>query len=232
MFSTRVPRYPGRRSDGHSIGFTDIDDRGQEALELAFETSLTGKAGTRRVIKDRRGHIIEDIESIRQPQHGAKLTLSVDTRIQHIAFRELKNAVANHRAKAGGIVVLDARTGEVLAMANLPSYNPNNRGKLDPRRMRNRAVTDLFEPGSTLKPFTAAVALETGKVRPETIIQTAPGHMTIGNRTITPRTHGAPVTPSFRSRQSARPIGAVAAAETLLSLSGRWFRTQPPSCFP
>ena len=135
----------------HLIGFTDIDDKGQEALELAFESDLTGKPGSRRVIKDRRGHIIEDVESIRKPQDGAKLALSIDARIQYLAFRELKNAVVEQRAKAGGIVVLDAQTGEVLAMANLPSYNPNNRGKLDPRRTRNRAVTDLFEPGSTLE---------------------------------------------------------------------------------
>lgn len=176
--------YPAGEMMAHLIGFTDIDDRGQEALELAHEEKLTGKAGSRRVIKNRRGDIIEDVESIRQPQHGAKLALSVDARIQHLAFRELKDAVAEHRAKAGGIVVLDAQTGEVLAMANLPTYNPNNRVKFDPTRARNRAVTDLFEPGSTLKPFTAAVALEAGKVKPDTVIQTAPGYLTIGNRTI------------------------------------------------
>lgn len=176
--------YPAGEMMAHLIGFTDIDDRGQEALELAHEEKLTGKAGSRRVIKNRRGDIIEDVESIRQPQHGAKLALSVDARIQHLAFRELKDAVAEHRAKAGGIVVLDAQTGEVLAMANMPTYNPNNRVKFDPTRARNRAVTDLFEPGSTLKPFTAAVALEAGKVKPDTVIQTAPGYLTIGNRTI------------------------------------------------
>ena len=176
--------YPAGDVMAHLIGFTDIDDKGQEALELAFDSDLTGKAGARRVIKDRRGHIIEDVDSIRRPQDGAKIALSIDARIQYLAFRELKSAVLEHRAKAGGIVVLDARTGEVLAMANLPSYNPNNRGKLDPKRMRNRAVTDLFEPGSTLKPFTAAAALEAGIVKAETVIQTAPGHLMIGNRTI------------------------------------------------
>lgn len=176
--------YPAGEMMAHLIGFTDIDDKGQEALELAYEGRLVGKAGSRRVIRNRRGDIIEDVESIRQPQHGAKLALSVDARIQHLAHRELKETIAEHRAKAGGIVVLDAQTGEVLAMANMPTYNPNNRVKFDPTRTRNRAVTDLFEPGSTLKPFTAAVALEAGKVRPETIIQTAPGYLTIGNRTI------------------------------------------------
>ena len=229
--------YPAGEVMAHIIGFTDIDDRGQEALELAFETSLTGKAGTRRVIKDRRGHIIEDIESIRQPQHGAKLTLSIDTRIQYLAFRELKNAVTDHRAKAGGIVVLDARTGEVLAMANLPSYNPNNRGKLDPRRMRNRAVTDLFEPGSTLKPFTAAVALEVGKVRPETIIQTAPGHMTIGNRTIhDAHPHGALTVTQVIQKSSnigAAKMALLLPAETMWGLLKQvGFGTQPQSGFP
>lgn len=176
--------YPGGEVMAHLIGFTDIDERGQEALELAFDSTLTGKSGSRRVIKDRRGHIIEDIEGVREPQHGAKLTLSIDARVQYLAHRELKKAVADHRAKAGGIVVLDAQTGEVLALTNLPTYNPNNRGKVDPNRTRNRAVTDLFEPGSTLKPFTAAAALEAGVVRADTVIQTAPGQLTIGNRTI------------------------------------------------
>jgi cell division protein FtsI (penicillin-binding protein 3) len=176
--------YPGGEVMAHLIGFTDIDERGQEALELAFDSTLTGKPGSRRVIKDRRGHIIEDIEGVREPQHGAKLTLSIDARVQYLAHRELKKAVADHRAKAGGIVVLDAQTGEVLALTNLPTYNPNNRGKVDPNRTRNRAVTDLFEPGSTLKPFTAAAALEAGVVRADTVIQTAPGQLTIGNRTI------------------------------------------------
>lgn len=176
--------YPAGEVTAHVLGFTDIDDKGQEAIELAFNHALTGKPGSRRVIKDRLGHIVEDVESIREPQHGAKLQLSIDTRLQYLAFRELKRAVTDHRAKAGGIVVLDAHTGEVLAMANIPTYNPNNRGRLDPRRTRNRAVTDLFEPGSTLKPFTAAVALEAGVVKPGTVIQTAPGRLTIGRRTI------------------------------------------------
>jgi cell division protein FtsI (penicillin-binding protein 3) len=184
--------YPAGEVMAHLIGFTDIDDKGQEALELAFDGDLTGKPGTRRVIKDRRGHIVEDIDSIRKPQDGQKLALSIDARVQYLAFRELKQAVADNRAKAGGVVVLDTQTGEILAMANLPTYNPNNRSKVDPTRTRNRAITDLFEPGSTLKPFTAAAALDVGNVRPETIIQTAPGYMTIGNRTIRDaHAHGA-----------------------------------------
>jgi cell division protein FtsI (penicillin-binding protein 3) len=176
--------YPAGEVTAHLIGFTDVDGKGQEALELAFENQLAGQPGSRSVIKDRLGQIVEDVESIRAPQNGQTLRLSIDARIQYLAYRELKNAVAAHRALAGGIVVLDATTGEVLAMANVPSFNPNNRGKMDPKRTRNRAVTDLFEPGSTLKPFTAAAALEAGTVRPESVIQTAPGELTIGNRTI------------------------------------------------
>ncbi|HKA42433.1 MAG TPA: penicillin-binding protein 2 [Burkholderiales bacterium] len=176
--------YPGGEVMAHLIGFTDVDDKGQEALELAFEADLAGKPGSRRVIKDRLGRIVEDVESIRTPQNGRTVRLSIDARIQYLAYRELKSAVAAQRARAGGIVVLDVTDGEVLAMANVPSYNPNNRGKLDPRRARNRALTDLFEPGSTLKPFTVAAALEAGTVTPESVIQTAPGELTIGDRTI------------------------------------------------
>ena len=176
--------YPAGEVTAHLIGITDVDGRGREALELAFEGELAGRAGSRRVIKDRLGQIVEDMESIRAPQNGRTLALSIDARIQYLAYRELKAAVAAHRARAGSIVVLDAATGEVLAMVNAPSFNPNNRDSFDPRRARNRAVTDLFEPGSTLKPFTAAAALEAGTVRPESIIQTAPGQFAIGNRVI------------------------------------------------
>jgi cell division protein FtsI (penicillin-binding protein 3) len=229
--------YPGGEVMAHLIGFTDIDERGQEALELAFDSTLTGKAGSRRVLKDRRGHIIEDIEDVREPQHGAKLTLSIDARIQYLAHRELKKAVTDHRAKAGGIVVLDAQTGEVLALTNLPTYNPNNRGKMDPNRTRNRAVTDLFEPGSTLKPFTAAAALEAGVVRAETIIQTSPGQLTIGNRTIRDaHPHGA-----LSVMQVIQKSSNIGAAKMALSLPSQtlWnlfrnvgFGVVPESGFP
>ena len=229
--------YPAGEVTAHLIGFTDVDDKGQEALELAFESDLSGKAGSRRVIKDRRGHIVEDVESIRKPQNGAKLALSIDARIQYLAFRELKNAVTDHRAKAGGIVVLDTQTGEVLAMANLPSYNPNNRGKLDPRRTRNRTVTDLFEPGSTLKPFTAAAALEAGVVKPGSVIQTSPGHMTIGNRTI----HDAHPHGALTVSQVIQKSSNIGAAKMALSLPAQtmWtlfnqvgFGAVPDSGFP
>jgi cell division protein FtsI (penicillin-binding protein 3) len=229
--------YPAGEVMAHLIGFTDIDDKGQEALELAFDSDLTGKAGSRRVIKDRRGHIVEDIDSIRLPQDGQKLPLSIDARIQYLAFRELKAAVAENRARAGGVVVLDAQTGEILAMANLPTYNPNNRSKVEPARTRNRAVTDLFEPGSTLKPFTAAAALEAGNVKPETIIQTAPGYLTIGNRTI----HDAHPQGALTVSQVIQKSSNVGAAKMALSLPAEtlWtffksvgFGTVPNAGFP
>jgi cell division protein FtsI (penicillin-binding protein 3) len=176
--------YPAGEVTAHLIGFTDVDGKGQEALELAFESEIAGRPGSRRVLRDRLGRIVEDVESIRTPQDGRTLRLSIDAKIQYLAYRELKAAVAAHRARAGGIVVLDVTTGEVLAIANVPSFNPNNRDRLDPRRTRNRAVTDLFEPGSTLKPFTVAAALEAGVVKPESVIETAPGYLAIGNRVI------------------------------------------------
>ena len=176
--------YPAGEELAHVIGFTNIDDEGQEALELALEDELRGTPGSRRVLRDRKGRIVEDLDDIRAPKHGARITLTIDAKIQHLAFRELKKAMAEHRAKAGGIVVLDAQTGEVLAMANFPTYDPNQRALVDPARMRNRTVTDLFEPGSTLKPFTVATALELGVVTPATVIDTAAGQLTIGKATI------------------------------------------------
>ena len=176
--------YPAAEVTAHVVGVTGVDDNGQEGIELAYQDWLTGKAGSRRVIKDRLGHVVEDIESIRAPQQGRELALSIDQRIQYLAFRELKSAIALNEAKAGSLVVLDVSTGEVLALANWPTYNPNNRDTLKVGRSRNRAVVDLFEPGSTLKPFTVAAALESGLVSPGSMIDTQGGHYTIGNRTI------------------------------------------------
>ncbi|HSF48914.1 MAG TPA: penicillin-binding protein 2 [Burkholderiales bacterium] len=176
--------YPAGEVTAHLIGFTGIDDNGQAGLELALEPALVGEAGSRRVIRNRLGHVIEDVESIRPPKPGRNLALSADSRIQYIAYRELNAAVAAHRAKGGGIVVLDARTGEVLALANSPSFNPNNRASLTFERARTRAVTDLFEPGSTLKPFTVAAALDAGIVKPDSAISIAPGMLKVGKRTI------------------------------------------------
>ena len=176
--------YPGGEITAHVLGFTGVDDGGQEGVELAHEATLGGKAGSRRVIKDRLGHIVEDIESIRAAQDGVDLQLAIDGKLQSLAYGVLKSAVEANHAKAGGIVAIDVRTGEILALANVPSYNPNNRAKLSGAQVRNRVITDLFEPGSTLKPFTIALALESGKVSPSTRIPTAPGTLAIGGYTI------------------------------------------------
>jgi cell division protein FtsI (penicillin-binding protein 3) len=176
--------YPGGEVTAQAVGFIDVDGHGQEGVELAYEDLLAGRAGTRRVIKDRRGEIVEDLAGSRPAEHGRDLVLALDSRIQSLAFHRLRDAVRQHRARAGGIVVLDVRTGEVLAIANLPTYNPNNRSKLSGGALRNRAVVDIFEPGSTLKPLTIAAALEAGKVTPNTRISTAPGTLTIGPATI------------------------------------------------
>jgi len=176
--------YPAGEVTSHLLGFTDVDDRGQEGIELAFQDWLAGKPGSRRVIKDRLGRVVEDAESVRAPIEGRDLALSIDRNLQYLAYRELRSAVVDHRAKAGGIVVVDAVTGEILALANVPAFNPNNRSQRDANRARNRAVTDLFEPGSTLKPFTVAAALEARVVRPDTLLDTAPGYLTIGSATI------------------------------------------------
>jgi cell division protein FtsI (penicillin-binding protein 3) len=176
--------YPAGETLSHVIGFTDVDDNGQEGLELAYQDWLAGRPGSRRVIRDRLGRVVEDVESIRAPQEGRDMQLSIDLKLQYLAYRELKAAVNLHQAKAGGILVLDVRTGEVLALANVPTYNPNNRAHYDAVRARNRAITDLFEPGSTLKPFTVAAALESGAFRADTVIATAGGSLTLGPATI------------------------------------------------
>ncbi len=176
--------YPAGEVMAHVVGFTGIEDNGQEGIELAAQERLAGVAGSRKVIKDRKGRIVEDVESLRAPRDGQEVTLSLDQRLQFLAHRELKAAVEANKAKAGSLVILDAKTGEVLALVNQPDYNPNNRANLSGKQTRNRSVTDLYEPGSTLKPFTIAAALDSGVVKPDTTIQTAPGTFTIGNSTI------------------------------------------------
>ena len=175
--------YPAGEVAAHVVGFTSIDDDGQEGVELAFQKWLSGKPGSRRVIKDRQGHIVEDLEAVKVPQDGHDLALSIDRKIQYLAYRELAHAVETHKAKAGSAVVLDAKTGEVLAMVNLPSYNPNNPVNLS-GRSRNRAITDIFEPGSTLKPFSIAAALDLGTFESDTLVQTAPGYFRVGSATV------------------------------------------------
>jgi cell division protein FtsI (penicillin-binding protein 3) len=172
--------YPMGEVSGHLLGYTNVDDVGQEGLELAHDVILRGAPGSKSVIKDRIGNIIADVGGVREPRPGQDLVLSLDQRIQYLAYRELKTAVNKHQAKAGTAVVLDVRTGEVLAMVNQPTYNPNNRAALGGDAARNRAVTDLFEPGSTIKPFTVAQALQEGVVQPDTIMDTSPGTMQVG----------------------------------------------------
>lgn len=177
-------QYPEGEAAAHVVGFTNVEDRGQEGVELAFNKQLAGKNGSRRVIKDRLGRVVEDVRDVIPPVDGPDLQLSIDSKVQFFAYEKLREAVQQHKAKAGSAVVLDVQTGEVLALANYPSYNPNRRVNLSGEQLRNRALTDSFEPGSTMKPFIAALALEKGMVKPSTPIQTAPGRITIGGSTI------------------------------------------------
>jgi cell division protein FtsI (penicillin-binding protein 3) len=172
--------YPQGEVMAHMVGFTNVEDVGQEAMELAQQKALAGATGSRRVIKDRLGHIVEDLELSREPHDGRDLTLSVDSKLQYIAFNSIKNAVDKFHAKAGAAVVLDVHTGEVLALANWPSYDPNDRRGLTGEQLRNRVITDTFEPGSTLKPFMVALALDKGRVTPDTLFDTGNGRMMIG----------------------------------------------------
>jgi cell division protein FtsI (penicillin-binding protein 3) len=176
--------YPASEVTGHLIGFTDIDDEGQEGLELAFNHWLAGESGAKRVLKDRLGRSIENVASIRPPHHGKDLRTSIDLRLQYLAYRTLKAAIKTHSARSGSIVVLDVKTGEVLAMVNQPTYNPNDRSQFAAERYRNRAITDIFEPGSSLKPLVVAAALESGQYRPSSIIDTAPGFIVVGPKKI------------------------------------------------
>ena len=176
--------YPAGEVAGHLIGFTDIDDDGQEGLELAFNHWLAGEMGAKRVLKDRHGRSVENVESIRPPHHGKELRTSIDLRIQYVAYRTLKSAIQTHSAESGSIVVLDVQTGEVLAIVNQPTYNPNDRSQFTAERYRNRAITDIFEPGSSIKPLVVAAALESGEYRPSSVIDTAPGYVVVGPKTI------------------------------------------------
>ncbi len=176
--------YPHNEAFAQVLGMANIDDIGQEGIELAQNGWLGGKAGKRKVIVNRRGEVVEDVASVEPPQEGRDVQLSIDQRLQFLAYQALADAVVEHKAKAGSAVVLDAQTGEILALTNYPSFNPNVRTTYTKDRARNRALTDTFEPGSTMKPFTMATALERGLVRPDSIVATAPGTLTIGNRTI------------------------------------------------
>lgn len=180
--------YPAGVIAGHVVGFTNIDDRGQEGLELAYDDWLRAVPGKKRVLKDRFGNIVETVESVSLSLAGKDLIVSIDRRIQYMTYRALKQAVEKHKAQSATAVVVDIRTGEVLAMANYPGFNPNNRAYLRSSLFRNRAITDVFEPGSTMKPFTIAAAIESGRYTARSIINTTPGTLRIGQKTI--RDHG------------------------------------------
>jgi len=177
-------QYPEGEAAAHVVGFTNVEDLGQEGMELTFNTELGGRNGSRRVIKDRMGRVVEAVGEQIAPVDGRDLQLSIDSKVQFFAYQTLKEAVLLHKAKAGSVVVLDVQTGEVLALANYPSYVPDKRQNLSGEQLRNRALTDSFEPGSTMKPFIIGLAMDTGRVTAQTAIQTAPGRMSIGNSTI------------------------------------------------
>ncbi len=208
--------YPDGDVTAHLLGFTGVDDKGQEGIELAFNHQLSGVDGSRRVLKDRLGNIIEGVESIRAPQEGQDITLSIDRNIQYLAYRELTAAVIANRAKAAAAVVLDAKTGEVLAIVNQPTYNPNNRTKnMQAGLTRNRVVTDIFEPGSTMKPFTAGFAIESGRFKPNTLIDTEGGKLSIGPAVI----HDAHPEGSLTVAQVIQKSSNVGAAKMALTLA-------------
>ena len=206
-------KYPEGEAAAHVVGFTNVEDRGQEGIELAFQKDLAGKDGTRRVIKDRLGRVVEDVGDSIAPVDGRDIGLTVDSKVQFFAYQRIRDAVAAHKAKAGSVVVLDAQNGEVLALANFPSYVPGDRKNLTGAQLRNRALTDTFEPGSTMKPFVAAWAMESGRVRPDTVIQTAPGRMQITGSTITDAHPHGNLTVSQVIQKSSN-VGAVRMAMT------------------
>jgi cell division protein FtsI (penicillin-binding protein 3) len=174
--------YPAGEVAGHVVGFTTIDDKGQEGLELGFDQLLNGEDGAKRVIQDMQGRYVENVESIRAPRPGRDLVTSIDLRIQYLAYRELKSAMQEYRARAGSVIVIDVDTGEVLAMVNQPSYNPNDREQLKAGLYRNRAATDIFEPGSSIKPFIMTAALASGQYRMDSVVDTSPGFLKVGNK--------------------------------------------------
>ena len=206
--------YPEGESTAHIVGLTNVDDSGQEGMELAYNLWLAGQSGVKEVIKDRKGHIISNVKVIKQAKQGRDLVLSIDHRIQYLAYQSLKETMDRFKAKSGSVVVLDAKTGEVLAMVNQPSYNPNNRPKVHDGRYRNRAETDIFEPGSVMKPFTIALGLESGKYTADTKIDTNPGWMRIGGYRIKDDLNYGVVTLTQLLQKSSN----IAAAKILLSL--------------
>ena len=207
-------KYPEGETIAHIVGFTNVEDKGQEGIELTFNQALSGKAGSRRVIKDRLGRVVEGVGEQVPPVDGQDIQLSVDSKVQFFAYQKLRDAVIARKAKAGSVVVLDAVTGEVLALANYPSYVPDKRQNLTGEQLRNRAVTDTFEPGSTMKPITVAMALEAGRIKPQTLIDTGPGRLNIGGFTISD-THNYGMLTVEGVIQKSSNVGALKIAQKL-----------------
>jgi cell division protein FtsI (penicillin-binding protein 3) len=230
-------QYPEGEAAAHVVGFTNVEDKGQEGMELAFEKELAGRTGSRRVIKDRLGRVVEDVGEQSPPVDGRDLQLSVDSKVQFFAYQKLRDAVLENKARAGSVVVLDAHTGEVLALANYPSYSPGKRQNLSGEQLRNRALTDVFEPGSTMKPFTVGLAMETGRVTAQTPIQTAPGYVVIGGARISD-SHAHGVLTVQQVIQKSSNIGTLKIAlqmqprEMWELFSGAGFGQKPQITFP
>lgn len=200
-------RYPESEAAAHVVGFTDIEDKGQEGIEYAFQRQLQGNAGSRGVVKDRLGRIVEDLGDAVDPRDGRDVELTIDSKVQALAYQRIRDAVIEHKAKAGSVVVLDAQSGEILALANYPSYVPGERKNLSGNQLRNRAITDVFEPGSTVKPFVVGRALEDGLVRPETVLDTHP--FKVGPLTVNDGEHGHPALSVSQIIQKSSNVGTV-----------------------
>lgn len=230
-------QYPEGESAAHVVGFTNVEDQGQEGIELAFNKDLGGKPGSRRVIKDRLGRVVEDVGEQVPPMDGRDIELSIDSKVQFFAYQRLREAVIANKAKAGSVVVIDSSTGEVLALANYPSYQPDRRQNLSGEQLRNRALTDTFEPGSTMKPITVGMALEAGRITPQTIIDTSPGRLTITGSTITD-THNYGVLTVEGVIQKSSNVGATKIAQRMSphemwdTYSALGFGQKPQISFP
>src|SRR5450830_1554001 len=230
-------QYPEGESAAHVVGFTNVEDQGQEGIELAFNKDLGGKPGSRRVIKDRLGRVVEDVGEQIPPMDGRDIELSIDSKVQVFAYQRLREAVIANKAKAGSVVVIDSSTGEVLALANYPSYQPDKRQNLSGEQLRNRALTDTFEPGSTMKPITVGMALEAGRITPQTIIDTTPGRLTITGSTITD-THNYGVLTVEGVIQKSSNVGATKIAQRMSphemwdTYSALGFGQKPQISFP
>ena len=230
-------QYPEGEAAAHVVGFTNVEDKGQEGMELAFDKLLAGKPGSRRVIKDRLGRVVDGVGEEVPPQDGRDMQLSIDSKVQFFAYQKLRDQVEAHKAKAGSVVVLDANTGEVLALANYPSYVPDKRKNLTGEQLRNRAITDTFEPGSTMKPFTVGIALETKRVRPDTVVDTGNGRITITGSTISDTHSYGPLTVEGIIQKSSN-VGTtklamqLSAKEMWENFSAAGFGQKPQIAFP